>query len=154
MDNVKLFMGHDPAAPYDKSVHALKFQYAKNLKLRNIEVTWEPPEYGPWKSALYLENIRGLELDGFQGKQAATEMQKAAAAVVLDRVEGALIRNCKAAPGTGLFLDIRGEKTKSVAVENNDFRAAQFPLLVDLKMKPGSVEVGNNLNPPKLLNKD
>ena len=154
MDNVKLFMGHDPAAPYDKSVHALKFQYAKNLKLRNIEVTWEPPEYGPWKSALYLENIRGLELDGFQGKQAATEMQKAAAAVVLDGVEGGLIRNCEALPGTGLFLDIRGEKTKAIAIHNNDFRAAQFPLLLDLKMKPGSVEEHNNLNPPKLLIKE
>jgi len=117
-------------------------------------VTWEPPEYGPWKSALYLENIRGLELDGFQGKQAATEMQKAAAAVVLDGVEGGLIRNCEALPGTGLFLDIRGEKTKAIAIHNNDFRAAQFPLLLDLKMKPGSVEEQNNLNPPKLLIKE
>jgi Glycosyl hydrolases family 28 len=154
MENVKLWIGHDPAAPYDKAVHALQFQYAKNLKLRNIEVTWDQPEYGQWKSALYFENIRGLELDGFQGKQAASVMDKAAAAVVLDQVDGASIRNCQAVPGTGLFLDIRGEKTKAVAVQNNDFRAAQFPLLLDPKIKPGAVEERNNLNPAKLLIKD
>ncbi len=154
MDNVKLSIAHDPAAPYDKAVHALKFQYARNLKLKNIEVTWEAPEYGPWKSAMWLEDIQGLELDGIVGKQAATVMQKAGAAIVLDQVEGGLIRNCRALPGTGLFLEIRGEKTKAVAVWNNDFRAAQFPLLLGLRMRPGAVEEGPNLNPAKLLIKE
>jgi hypothetical protein len=148
MENIKLFIAHDPAAPYDKAVHALKFQYAKNLKLRNIEVIWQKPEFRQWKCALALADIQGLELDGIQGRQAQPGFEKSAAAVLLDQVDNALVRNCQAAPGTGLFMAIQGEKTRDIMIYNNDFRAAQFAFLVDSKIKPSVVQEFNNINPP------
>jgi hypothetical protein len=148
MENIKLFIAHDPAAPYDKAMHALKFQYAKNLKLRNIEVIWQKPEFRQWKCALALADIQGLELDGIRGRQAQPGFEKSAAAVFLDQVDNALVRNCEAAPGTGLFMAIQGEKTKDIVIYNNDFRAAQLAILVDSKIKPGVVQEFNNINPP------
>lgn len=148
MENIKLLVSHDPAAPYDKAEHALKFQFARNLKLRNIEVAWGQPANARWKGGLYLENIEGLDLDGFQGKQAGADAANAAA-VILNQVDRALVRNCRAMPGTGIFLKVRGENSRAVAVAGNDFRLARTPLRVDAEIRPGVVEELQNLNPQK-----
>ena len=76
IENFKLHISQDPRASYDKADHCLKFQQVKNLKLKGIEIFWDTPESPAWESALYLEDIKGLELDGFRGRQA-----KAVAAV-------------------------------------------------------------------------
>jgi len=149
MENIKLFITHDPAAPYDKAEHALKFQYAKNLKLRNIEVNWGQPGSDRWTCGLWLEDIQGLELDGFQGKQAPADPTNEAAAIVLNQVDRAIIRHCQAMPGTGLFLEVRGESTRAVAVCGNDFRLAQTPLRVDAKIRAGVVDELQNLYPQR-----
>ena len=54
LENVKLFISTDPSSPYDKSIHAMQFQYAKNLKVKDVEVNWEKPEWNKWESALVL----------------------------------------------------------------------------------------------------
>ena len=60
LENVKLFISTDPASPYDKSIHAMDFQYAKNLKVKDVEVNWEKPAWEKWQSALYFKDINGL----------------------------------------------------------------------------------------------
>jgi hypothetical protein len=127
LDNVKLIVSHDPAADYDKAVHALSFRWARNLRLKDVEVVWDEPSYGPWESALYLEDIRDLDLDDFRGGP-APGAAAAKPAVVLTNVEDALIRNCRSVPGTETFLYIRGERSRSIALSGNDFRAAKVPL--------------------------
>jgi hypothetical protein len=73
-ENVKLFMAHDARAPYDKAEFALKFMLDKNLKLRNVEVQWQAPAYDQWRSALFFEDIQGLEVDHFSGRQAKLDL--------------------------------------------------------------------------------
>jgi hypothetical protein len=70
LENVKLFLSADPAAYAEKAVHAMKFRWAKDLKLKDVEVIWEKPVSDKWESALYLEDIQGLALEGFSGRQA------------------------------------------------------------------------------------
>ena len=70
ISNFKLYLSHDPAAPYDKSVNALSFKQVKNLKLKDVEVIFTGPAYEKWESALYLESIDGLILDGFTSTHA------------------------------------------------------------------------------------
>jgi hypothetical protein len=77
LDNVKLIIAHDPAAPYDKAVNALTFKQARNLKLRNLEIVWDKPEYGRWESALVLDEIQGLEIDGFRPRRAKPRLSSA-----------------------------------------------------------------------------
>ena len=67
LENVKLFIATDPASPYDKSVHAMQFQYAKNLKVKDVEVNWEKPEWNKWESALWFEDVNGLKVENFVG---------------------------------------------------------------------------------------
>jgi len=124
LDNVKLIVSHDPAAAYDKAVHALSFRWARNLKLKDVEVVWDKPFFGAWESALHLQDIEGLDLDGFKGGPAPGGEARFPA-VVLDAVENALVRNCRAVPGTGTFLLVKGERSRDIGLMGNDFRRAE-----------------------------
>ena len=70
INNFKLYLTHDPSAPYDKSVNALSFKQVRNLKLKDVEIIFTGPGYENWESALSLESIDGLVLDGFNATNA------------------------------------------------------------------------------------
>jgi hypothetical protein len=105
-EGIKLFLSTDPAAPYDTSVHALQFRWARNLKVKDVEVVWDKPSLDQWQSALYFEDIDGLELNDFAGRQAWPH--KDTPAVVLNRVKNARVINSRAVEGTNTFLAILG----------------------------------------------
>jgi polygalacturonase len=122
-ENVKLTIAHDPKAPYDKAVDAVRFELARNLRLRDFEVVWEKPLYEKWQSALSFENIRGLVLDGVSARQAHNG--GAAPAILFKKVEDAVIRDCRAADGTGTFLLFSGSGVKDIVLSGNDVRRAR-----------------------------
>lgn len=124
-ENIRLFLSTDTVVAYDKAVHAFKFQRAKDLKLRNVEVFWERPESKKWESALYFEDVKGLLIDGFSGRQA--KLGSNMAAVALNRVEGATIRDCQAQEGAGTFLWVTGKTSSDIYLFGNDFRHARTP---------------------------
>ncbi len=146
LDNVKLFVAHDPASPYDKTVHALTFKQARNLKLRNVEIFWDKPAFAGWESALVLEDVQGLTLDGVETRPARPESPRVLPAVVLKQADNALIRNCRALPGTGVFLGIEGDKTRDIIVTGNDFRAARAGLAIDARVPAGAVRELENFH--------
>jgi len=78
-----------------------------------------------WESGLAFEEIRGPILDGVTAGQAPGAAS--APAILLHQVEDAIIRDCRAAEGTGTFLLFSGEGTKNILLERNDFRKARLP---------------------------
>ena len=124
-ENVKLTVAHDSTAPYDKAVHGLVFKQARNLRLRDVEVVWEEPGSAKWESGLAFDEVQGLTLDGVTAVQAPGAASSPA--IVLHQVEDAIIRDCRAAEGTGTFLVFSGEGTKNILLERNDFRKARLP---------------------------
>ncbi len=142
MENVKLFISTDPKSPYDKSIHAMYFQYAKNLKLRDVEVNWEKPAWEKWQSALSFEDVNGLKVDNFLGGPA--KPQTDIPAVVLDKVEDAVISNSRARPGTQVFLRVKGSASKSVYLVGNELHDATKPFVADADVKEGTVKAVNN----------
>ena len=122
-ENVKLTIAHDPKAAYDKAVQAIKFELARNLRLKDFEVVWEKPLYNRWQSALSFEDIQGLVLDGVRARQAGDGGD--APAILLKRVDDAVIRNCRADEGTGTFLRLSGRGIKGIVLSGNDLRRAK-----------------------------
>jgi polygalacturonase len=139
-ENVKLTIAHDPNAAYDKAVHGLVFKLARNLRLRDVEVLWEEPGSAKWESGLAFEEVLGLTLDGVVAVQAPGAAS--APAVVLHQVEDVLIRDCRAAAGTGTFLLFSGEGTKDILLERNDFRKARLPYSFAGGASPQSLKLG------------
>lgn len=142
-DNVKLFISSDTTVAYDKGVHAFKFQMAKNLKLRNVEVCWEKPESKQWRSALYVEDVKELEIENFSGRQAKPGSD--IAAVEFNRVNGAVIRNCQAKEGTSTFLSILGKESGNILLTGNDLRSARTPYVLDKEISKNAVQSQNNI---------
>jgi hypothetical protein len=122
-ENVKLFLATDPAAPYDTSIHALQFRWARNLKVKDVEIAWDQPALDKWQSALYFEDIDDLEISNFAGRQAGAD--KDIPAVVLNRVADARIINSRATAGTTVFLGVTGPDSRDIYLLGNDFRKAK-----------------------------
>ena len=143
LENIKLFLAADPAAPIQKVEHALKFRWARNLKVRGLEVVWEKPESERWESALYFEDVKDLELTEFVGRQGL--LGAANPAVCLNQVEEARLWRNRAAAGTEVFFDIRGERSRAVFILDNDLLEAQVPYRVAPEVKPEEIQPLGNL---------
>lgn len=129
---------------YDKAVHALKFQMAKNLKLRNVEVFWGNPASTQWRSALYVEDAKGLEIGNFGGRQAT--LGSDVSALVLNRVDGAVIRDSRVQQGTSTYLSILGKESANVLLTGNDFRNAARSYVSGKEVQKNCVILFNNIS--------
>ena len=140
LENFKLYQSTDPAAGYDRSVHAMYFRYAKNLKVKDVQVQWEKPESPKWQSALYFQDVNGLKVEGFSGAPAKAEFPN----VVLDQVEGATIVNSQAMPGTDLFLRVAGANSHGINLYGNELHTAGAAFKVDDGVASDAVKSANN----------
>jgi hypothetical protein len=145
LENIKLFIATDPNAPFDWVTNAMQFRWVKNLKLRDIAIQWEKPASEKWQSALYLEDVQGLGIDGFEGGQAWPERDEPA--LVFKNVSDAIIRNSRALEGTKVFLRISGEESHDIVLDANDFRNVKTPYQIDQAVKGNSIQAVHNIWP-------
>jgi hypothetical protein len=142
LENIRLFISHDSTSPYDKAVNAMQVRYARNLKMKGIEVTWDKPDWVNWRSALYFEDVEGLSLNGFTGEPAKPGSD--VPAVVLNKVDGATIQNASPRPGTQVFLRVQGAKSQKIYLTGNEWHNAKTPYKVDADVRQGAVKAINN----------
>ena len=143
LENVKLFLSTDPAAPYELTTHALDFRWAKNLKLKDIEVIWEKPIADKWESALSFEGVNRLTVDGFSGRPAWPERD--APAVGLRNVTDAIVRNSQALDGTKTFLEVAGKESRGIYLLGNDLRKAKVGYTLGKEVTANAVETVGNI---------
>ena len=96
-------------------------RYVDDLKIRNVQITWNTPEESIWGSAIRCWHIKDLEIDGFVGRQSITSE---APAIWFKDVKGAFIHNCRVPEGTGTFLKV-DEGTGHITLMGNDFSQAK-----------------------------
>ena len=143
LENVKLWISHAPESPLEKAQHAMKVRWAKNLKIKDVEINWDKPESAKWESALYVQDVKGFELEGFSGRQA--KLGADMPAVVLDQAEDVIVRNSKAPEGTQVFVRVIGDKSRGIYLLGNDMLRAKVPFRADSGASAGEVKLVNNL---------
>jgi hypothetical protein len=146
-DNIKFFVGTDPSAPFDWTTDAMTFRWVKNLKLRDVEIHWETPEAAKWRSAIHMEEVDGVEIDGFEGRQA--KLGAEVPSVQLTNVSDVMIRASKAPEGTGAFLKISGSDSHGVTLFGNDLRKAKVAIQLDSGLENRVVTEMDNFMPAK-----
>jgi hypothetical protein len=117
------------ATPDKRTTAALRVDGVDRLTLRDVDVRWAEAGEPAWSSALELTRVKELTLDGVVTRQARAGA--ATPAVVLDQVDGASVRACRALPGTGLFLSVRGASSRGVRLFANDFSEAKRAYAVE-----------------------
>jgi len=135
LENIKLFVSNDPESPLQKTVDAIEVRWARNFKLKDVEVVWDKPSSAKWQSALRVDDAQDLELDEFRGRPAAA----GAPAVAFTNVDRATVRNSNALPGTDLFLDIAGATSRAIRLVGNDLGAAKTPYRIGAGAKDATV---------------
>jgi hypothetical protein len=138
MENVRLAIAHDPAAPYDKAVNALTFRRVRNLALRDVEIVWDGLAYEKWKTALLLEEVENADLLGVIGRQAGSADGPA---IRLHDVRDARIRDGRAAAGTGTFIGVSGPRSRDILLTGNDTRKARTVLATAPDVPAGAVTI-------------
>jgi len=106
-----------PGLPY-----GLYCRHVHGLELHNVRVEWENA-VGRWASAIRVENAEDLELAGVCAVQAPGGA--GAPAIHLTNVNGAFVRGCRAAPGTGTFMAVDGPASAHVVAVGNDLSRAE-----------------------------
>lgn len=147
LENIQLFLGTDQTAPFDWTVHAMAFRWAKNLKLKDIEIHWEKPEVTTWQSAMHFQDVEGLEIDGFRGRQAWPDRD--VPAIVFDNVKDAMVRRATAEHGANVFLSVVGGQSGEICLFGNDFRRAKVPYQLGEGVKKGAVTSQNEIEVPE-----
>ncbi len=131
LENIKLFVSNDPESPLQKTGDAMEVRWARNLKIRDVEVIWDKPASATWQSALRLEDARDVELDGFGGTHAGAGRP----AVQFTNVQRATVRNSKARSGTEVFLGVGGTGSGDICLAGNDLSEAKVPYRADEGVK-------------------
>ncbi|HTQ53461.1 MAG TPA: glycosyl hydrolase family 28 protein [Bryobacteraceae bacterium] len=137
LDNIKLFVSNDPESPLQKTVEAMQIRWARNLRLKNVEIAWEKPDSEKWRTPLRFEDVRNVELDNFSGRPATA----GAPAIAFSNVDGATVRDSTAAIGTGVFLELTGTGTRGIRLVNNDLEAAHTPYRLGTGVRPDAIRV-------------
>jgi hypothetical protein len=137
LQNIRLFLSYDPAAHARKSVNAMTVENAHNFRLIDVEFNWQEPNNPDWQSALIVQNTQDLLLDGVSAKQAPESTEPAA--IVLRNVQGAMVKDCKAQPGTNTFLKLKGIETCDIVVGDNNLLDAEIAVHLTKKVKKKTV---------------
>jgi hypothetical protein len=140
IENARLTIDSDLESPWKKKPIALTVKHARQFTLKDVEFAWEAPGQDHWQSALVVQEVEGLTLDGVSARPAPCAPE--APAIVLRDVAGALVRHAHAQPGTGTFLQLAGAGTHDVSLFGNDLRQARTAVAVASEVDPGALREG------------
>ena len=145
LNNFKLYISHDTTSDYDKAVYALKFQYVKNLTLKDVDIYWGTPAAPKWTSALALEDIDGVTLDDVTARQA--KIEGSSPAIDFSKVHNVVVKNCSPQAGTGTFLSFSGYENTNATIYNNDFTNCKEPISINAFVHGNLIKSEMNINP-------
>ncbi len=141
LSGIQLFMQPE-STPDKRASHALVVEGVDHLRVRELELRWAEAAPQPnWRSALVIRNSRDVELSGFTGAAApGTDLP----AVVLEDVDGALLRGCRAV--SGRFLQVAGQ-SRAIHLIGNDLSRARAPVSYVTEALAAEVKLEGNLVP-------
>jgi polygalacturonase len=112
LDNVRLFVAHDPAAPYENCRTAFALRHARNLSMKDIQIRWDRPHSATWRSSLTAEDVDDLQLDTMDLETAPASI---APVIELTNVKKAMLRSLRAET-----IHLVGKGTREVRLLQTD----------------------------------
>jgi hypothetical protein len=112
LDNVRLFVSHDPDAPYENTHDAMTLRQARNFSIKDSEIRWEPPNAASWRSGLTVEDVEDFRLDTVDVE---TPPASNAPAIDLKNVANVTLRATRAAT-----IHLAGARSREVRIIQTD----------------------------------
>jgi len=112
IDNLHLTLTHDPSNPLEKTTDALKLRWARNVRLRDVEVEWAEPASLKWCSALSAEDVQDADFVDLSLRGARPDQP----ALRLVNASGVALRNTRPHPGDSVFLTVAGPRSRDIRI--------------------------------------
>ena len=93
LENIRLYVSHDPHAPYDDTRSAMMLRHARNVTMKDVEIRWEAPHSASWQTGLQADQVSDLLLDG---AGVAGAPSSAGTAITLKDAENVTVRDSRA----------------------------------------------------------
>ena len=119
LENIHLFVSHDPKAPYENTREAMTLRDARNFSMRDVEVRWEKPESPTWQTGLRVENVQNLLLDSVDIAPAPGSRGEV---LSLKDVDGVTLRNSHTAT-----VRVAGRGTRKIRLVDIDAAVTSEP---------------------------
>jgi hypothetical protein len=126
-------------AVFQHDIPGLYCRYTDSLKIHDFSLAWGDRLPAYFSHAIECENFRHLDIDRFEGRQAAAASE--APAILLRRGQDVSVRNSKADAGTSTFLSAYDIQHSGMFV-GNDLRSAKRVFDPE---QPGFFMSGNDL---------
>jgi hypothetical protein len=141
LSGIQLFVAPESTAD-KRASHALVVEGVDGLRLRDLELRWAEDAPQPnWRNGLVVRRSRDVLLQGFAGQAApGTGLP----AVVMEDVDGVLVRGCRALGGP--FLSLAGA-SRAIRLLGNDLSRAAQPFTLDREELRGELALEGNLLP-------
>jgi polygalacturonase len=104
---------------------------AKNIEFHNVRINTKT------SSAIKAENVKQLEIDGVKSLTPLA----GTAIVSLNNTEDVFIHNCSPVVGTDVFLQLKGNNTKEVALKSNNFKYVKEAVQKEAAVVAGAVQM-------------
>lgn len=101
----------------ERDVAGVHCEGLTGLDLRNVTVDWDADLPAYFSHGLHCVDVDDLEVDGFDGRQAHRDGGEAA--VSLRDVGAVSIRDCRARPGTGRFIEAEDVSDARLFADND-----------------------------------
>jgi hypothetical protein len=119
LQNVRLYVSHDPAAPYESTTSAMVIKQARDFAMKDVEIHWQAPTSSTWETGLVAEQVKDMSLDGVRIDTAPGSTHPV---LIVKNAEGITLRQSQA--GT---IRVSGNKTKSVRLVESDSKVTTEP---------------------------
>jgi polygalacturonase len=119
LENVHLFVAHDPQAPYENTKEALTLRDARNFTMKDVEIRWEKPEAATWRTGVSVENVQDLLMDGVDVAAAPGSREPVLA---LKNVDAVTLRHSRAAA-----IHVAGARTRKIRLQDTESIIASDP---------------------------
>lgn len=116
--------GEDRYTLFAHDIPALYAGHVENMRVKDFEVAWDEGFPDFFTQGIMCEAFQGLHVEGFRGRQARPGQGVAAIALLEGR--DVVIRDCRAMPGTGVFLESRDIKGTRLLADNDLTLARQI----------------------------
>jgi len=119
LENIQLFVSHDPNAPYENTRDAMTLRDARNFTMKDVEVRWEKPEASTWQTGFRVENVQNLLLDSIDVAAAPGSHGEA---LVLKNADGVTLRHSLAAS-----VHVAGRRSRKIRLVDTEAVIATDP---------------------------
>lgn len=119
LDNVRLFVSHDPSAPYENTRTTIAHRQARGFSMKDAQIRWGQPPADTWRSGLTAEDIEDLQFDTLDVQAAPAST---APVVELANANEAILQSLRAKT-----IHLAGSRTREVRLLQTDAAVSADP---------------------------